>query len=163
MSDAVAPDPDGVEPVVMIGPVAPVTNIAVTNIPKTDLKGDITEAMKRASMVFTVNVTEIETFRKLAKRMRRLVEQLNRIRNLTPGRRRIWELDEIAMVLEMDADAFEVGEDGPANMELAADYRAKALYLRRLEWDLSELRDAVRGEHRRMSRTDPRHWKGDRP
>ena len=159
MSDAVAPDPDGVEPVVMIGPVAPVTNIAVTNIPKTDLKGDITEAMKRASMVFTVNVTEIETFRKLAKRMRRLVEQLNRIRNLTPGRRRIWELDEIAMVFEMEADAFESEMD----YELAADYRAKALYLRRLEWDLSELRDAVRGEHRRMSRTDPRHWKGDRP
>lgn len=97
---------------------------------------------------------------------RKLTERLNRIRNLTPGRRRVWALDEVAMLMQMDADEMhgraEVDDiDGLA--QEADRCEGYALYLRRLEHDLSELRDAVRGEKRRMSRNDPRHWKGERP
>ena len=97
--------------------------------------------------------------RKLVKGIQKLTERHNRIKNLVPGRRRIWELGDIAMLLMWEAEVLRRDKD----MELADEYEAKALYLRRLEYDLTELRDAVRGEHRRMSRTDPRHWRGERP
>ncbi len=94
----------------------------------------------------------------------RRIERLNRVRKLTPGRARTRELDRIALELEYEADtrerlhglgilgtwmdlAWSCGCEylsGPC--EAAAGLRLDALFLRRLAWDLGELRDAVRGE-----------------
>ncbi len=86
----------------------------------------------------------------------KLVMFVNRIRKLTPGRHRIWELDNVAMDLEITAD-----------LEVDGVYRSKlekwSLLLRRLEFDLSALRDTVRGAGNGGGRLDPNHWKGERP
>ena len=95
--------------------------------------------------------------RRERKRNSKLTERLNRIANLMPGRRRIWQLDSIAMLLSMDADA-------ETNPILAARLDDLALYARRLEHDLTKLRDAVRGDQRmRGTRFDPTLWIGKRP
>ncbi len=81
----------------------------------------------------------------------------NRFRKLVPGRHRIWELDAIAMDLEVSAD-LEV-DNGVYKGKL----EKWALLLRRFEFDLSTLRDVVRGAGNGGNRFDPNHWKGERP
>lgn len=108
------------------------------------------------------NPTEIDPdqHRILIRLNRKMTERTNRIRKLTPGRGRIYELDRIALELEAEADERETrhvrlghalarcGCDSNRPQDLtceAADgLRLDALYLRRLAWDLGELRDAVR-------------------
>jgi hypothetical protein len=91
----------------------------------------------------------------------RLRETLNRVRNLLPGRRRIFELDRIAMELHCEAD------DQPMLQEQRDGLLRAALYLRRLEWDLGVMRDAIRGGTERrtdLSKLDPANWpRGPRP
>ena len=95
--------------------------------------------------------------RRARKRNGKLTERLNRITNLMPGRLRISQLDELGMLLSVDADS----ETDPV---AAARLDALALYARRLEHDLTKLRDAVRGDQRmRGSRLDPTLWIGKRP
>ena len=102
--------------------------------------------------------------RYLGRGNRKLTERLNRIRNITPGRRRIYELGDIAANLEIAAD---IEEETHGDPEYVANLRKWSLALERLEWDLGELRDASRNGHRRisteLSRLDPNHWKGPRP
>ena len=61
--------------------------------------------------------------------------------------------------MELDAEADHRGADTEG-------LRRDVLYLRRLEWDLGELRDVVRGAPRKkaLSRLDPANFpKGPRP
>ncbi len=100
--------------------------------------------------------------RYLTRRVNQLEQQLNRVGNLTPGRGRIFKLDHVAMLLEYDADT---NESCGVDPESVATSRDLATFVRRLAWDLGEIRDAVRGDTRRSisSRNDPTQWKGPRP
>ncbi len=93
---------------------------------------------------------------------RRLVERLNRVANLTPGRGRIYRLDHIAMLLDHQAD---MDHDAGVDQQFVAELRDLSIFVQRLAYDLSELRDAVRGDTRRSisSCNDPTQWKGPRP
>jgi hypothetical protein len=78
----------------------------------------------------------------LEKENRKLNDRLNRFRNLTPGRKRLYSLGRIASFAEADADmAFEDPNERPIIDGEAA--RADALYLHRLQWDLEQLREVV--------------------
>jgi len=116
-----------------------------------------------------------------AKTEQKLQQRLNRISNLMIGNERIWELDRLAMELDVEATAIEEsallvvsGERGGTvvfDARGAVDQinrvellRADALFLRRLEWDLGELHVAIRGDTaRRGGRYDQAEWKGQRP
>ena len=121
--------------------------------------------------------------RTLERRNRKLQERLNRISNAMVGNQRIWQLDRLAMELEVGADLLEkviaddlamsgTKDDGKM---MSSDDRymayvrieqasADALFIRRLEWDLGELHVAVRGDtNRRGGRYDQSQWKGKRP
>ena len=102
----------------------------------------------------------METPTPMTKNERKLQDKLNRIMRLLPGKQRIWELDRIAMELDMEADSIE-------DARMAPGLRNDALYLRRLEWDLAEMRDELRGNARRTvaaSRLDPSLFpRGPRP
>jgi hypothetical protein len=109
------------------------------------------------------------------KQNRKLQERLNRIDNVMIGNTRIWELDRIAMELDVDADilsarwGFNVGvtpitEQGWAAHKRLEQFRDDALYIRRLEWDLGQLHVAVKGgTDRKGGKYDPANWKGPRP
>jgi len=88
-------------------------------------------------------------------------DDLNRVAKLIPGSHRIWELSRIAVELEAEADMLEgrLGAD-PDGL------RNDALFLRRLEYDLVSMREAVgrpvRGSGSR--KYDPTQWpRGPRP
>jgi hypothetical protein len=88
-------------------------------------------------------------------------DDLNRIAKLIPGSHRIWELSRIAVELEAEADSLK-------NLALADPdgLRNDALFLRRLEYDLVSMREAVgrpvRGSGNR--KYDPTQWpRGPRP
>ena len=86
---------------------------------------------------------EQETFIAILEREnRKLNDKLNRFRNLTPGRKRLYALGRIAAFTEADADmAVEDPNERPIiDGEMA---RADALYLHRLQWDLEQLREVV--------------------
>jgi len=86
----------------------------------------------------------------------KLQERLNRIAKLTPGRQRINELHRVATQFEHEAVR--------APERWQADLLADVLFHRRMAWDLSELRDEVRGDKRMPgARTDPTMWRGPRP
>ena len=91
---------------------------------------------------------------------RKLQYQLNRVMKLLPGKQRIWELGRFVMELEMAAE----DTDDPALRDSLIE---DALFLSRLEWDLAEMRDALRGNPRRTvaaSRLDPSLYpRGPRP
>lgn len=94
---------------------------------------------------------------------RKLQDQLNKVRKHLPAAQRIWNLDRIAMEMEAEADTLE--EAGDQNQDPDG-LRADALYLRRLEYDLITLREAigqtVRGGNNR--KYDPSQWpRGPRP
>ncbi|KKM70954.1 hypothetical protein LCGC14_1435480 [marine sediment metagenome] len=121
--------------------------------------------------------------RTLERRNRKLQERLNRISNAMVGNQRIWQLDRLAMELEVGADLLEKviaddlamsGTKDDGKMMSSDDrymayvrvemLRADALFIRRLEWDLGELHVAVRGDtNRRGGRYDQSQWKGKRP
>lgn len=90
----------------------------------------------------------------------KLQQRLNRISNLMVGNQRIWNLDRLAMELDVAADMVDCGDiDGDAD-----GLRRDAVFLRRLEYDLGELHVAVRGDTaRRGGRYDQSQWKGQRP
>ena len=77
----------------------------------------------------------------MTKAERKLQDRLNRIANLTPGLKRIYDLDRIAYELDHE------------------DWSVDALFLRRLAHDLFELRAAARGVSRRQCGIEP----GPRP
>ncbi len=90
----------------------------------------------------------------LEKQNRKLNDKLNRFRNLTPGRKRLHYLGRIAAYLEYKADEValkaEARDDDPVSRSVAkieglyaGAYRADALYLHRLQWDLEQLREVV--------------------
>ena len=101
----------------------------------------------------------------MGKAERKLTDRLNRVANLFPGKRRIWELDRIGDELNNEADIFAAGGAGlaPEALELHAD----ALLIHRLAWDLMEIRDVLRGGQRdtdiEPSKYDPANWRGPRP
>ncbi len=106
--------------------------------------------------------------RTLERENRKLRERLNRISNVTIGNARIWQLDRLAMECEIGAheieDAFDATDMNAVRLESVRQFRADALFLRRLEWDLGELHVAVRGDtNRRGGRYDQSQWKGPRP
>jgi len=71
-----------------------------------------------------------------SKANRKLKDKINRVTKLVPGLQRIHELDRIAMELELEADEHPEYEDALRN---------DALFIRRLQWDLYQLRKEVRG------------------
>lgn len=90
-------------------------------------------------------------------------DRLNRVHKLLPGATRIWNLDRIAIELEAEAECLReenVPYADPEGLE------RDALYLRRLEYDLISLREAL-GRHVRGSKNrkyDPSQWpRGPRP
>jgi hypothetical protein len=105
---------------------------------------------------------------------RKLRDALNRILKLVPSIRRLQELDRIAM--ELDAEADQLNRYGfVAN---ADGLKADALYLRRLEYDLTSMREVKasiapaakrRGSNqeapmRAASRYESSQWpRGERP
>jgi len=75
------------------------------------------------------------------RQIRKKQDQLNRFTKLVPGSRRVWELDRIAMELEMEADDRET-----VGLRIEAEgLREDVLFLRRLQFDLHQLRNTVRG------------------
>ena len=78
----------------------------------------------------------------LERQNRKLNDKLNRFRNMTPGRKRLYALGRIAAMMEADADMMaEDPNERPIIDGEAA--RADALYLHRLQWDLEQLREVV--------------------
>jgi len=108
-------------------------------------------------------------------------QKLNRIRNLTIGRSRCYELDRLAMELEVEADLIveeydfmkhpltgkdhiePAGVDRVLAIERFNQLKADALYLRRLEYDLLSLNNAVNDHTSRAGKYDPDNWRGERP
>ncbi len=76
----------------------------------------------------------------LERENRKLTDKLNRFRNMTPGRKRLYSLGRIAAMLEYEAD--EDAKLAPSG-SLVAEMRADAIYLHRLQWDLEQLREVV--------------------
>ena len=74
-----------------------------------------------------------------AREIRKLKDKLNRFAKLVPGSQRIWQLDSIAMELEFDAEEYSETEAEKAALN------DQALFMRRLQWDLHQLRNTVRG------------------
>jgi len=118
----------------------------------------------------------------LAKQNQKLQQQLNRITNLMIGNTRIWALDRLAMEMEVEAELIVEKHDFKKHPLTGSDVidpdkverveaierfnqlMVDALFLRRLEWDLGELREAVRGDTpRRTGRYGTDNWKGPRP
>ena len=93
---------------------------------------------KSADTLDLCNAKEANT---MTKAERKLQDRLNRIANLTPGLKRIYDLDRIAYELDHE------------------DWSVDALFLRRLAHDLFELRAAARGVSRRQCGIEP----GPRP
>lgn len=94
---------------------------------------------------------------------RRLQCELNRMNKLIPGASRIWELSRIANELDAEADTLQRLETPGSDPD---GLRADALLLRRLEYDLVSMREAVgrpvRGTENR--KYDPTQWpRGPRP
>lgn len=109
-----------------------------------------------------------EKMRGLERRNRKLEERLNRISNAMIGNARIWQLDRLAMDCDVGAqeieDAFDATDMNPIRLEQVRLFRADALFLRRLEFDLGVLHVAVNGDtNRRGGRYDRDNWKGPRP
>ena len=100
----------------------------------------------------------------MTKAERKLQDRLNRVKKLTPGKQRIYDLDRIAEELRIEADVRDE-QDRPTD-EIDA-LLTDSLALSRLAWDLMELRDTVRGSPRRenveLSKLDPANWRGPRP
>jgi len=109
------------------------------------------EAVARRYLeVFEVQETLIAT---LERENRKLTDKLNRYRNLTPGRKRLYSLGRIAGSVEHIVDEMVVVLEA-MNNDPDSDYhkfasrdiangRADAIYLRRLQWDLEQLREVV--------------------
>lgn len=97
------------------------------------------------------------------KQARKLQDQLNRYNNIIPGTQRIWNLDRIAMELEAEAERLRdegVPHSDPEGLE------RDALFIRRLEYDLITLREAMGREVRgtKNRKYDPSQWpRGERP
>ncbi len=106
-------------------------------------------------------------YRAELKRANKLQERLNRIAKFTIGNARIWQLDRLAMECEVEADTCAVLDEtveGKIVKDQEAQFRADALFIRRLEWDLGELHVAVKGDtNRRGGRYDQSLWRGPRP
>ncbi len=84
----------------------------------------------------------------LERENRKLSDKLNRFRNLTPGRKRLYALGRIAAALEYEADEMLKTSpgDGSGYQPSHTDYQAlveDALYLHRLQWDFEQLREVV--------------------
>ena len=113
--------------------------------------------------------------KRLAKQNQKLQQRLNRITNLMIGNERIWAFDRLAMELEVEAELIyddwtlgaEITEGEVSRLEALdrySQFKADALFLRRLEWDLGELHVAVKGDTaRRGGRYDQSEWRGSRP
>lgn len=103
------------------------------------------------------------------KRERKLRDALNRITKLIPSVRRISELDRIAVELEAEADTINQLDDATRGDPFGL--RADALFLRRLEYDLTSMREAKASvapkkekTMRASSKYDSANWpRGERP
>ena len=93
------------------------------------------------------------------KQERKLQDRLNRVENLLPGLKRLWELDRIADEMRMGADFLEAIDRDPESIDSS---RADALILERLAWDLIEMRKTLRPP-KRGGRYDPGLWPRERP
>lgn len=145
--------------------------------------------MDEATNVAVINCDEeIDELRRsvrhLTRKANRLEQQANRVKNLVPGRGRIHMLDQVVMLFDIEADILESeladdlelagteledkmmsSDERAVIFEQVKQSRALSLSVKRLEWDLGKLRDAVRGDERRMTgnRNDPGQWVGPRP
>jgi hypothetical protein len=75
------------------------------------------------------------------RQLRKLEDKLNRFAKLVPGSQRIWYLDTIAMEMEYEANIL----DTEHRDDEADGVRKNALFMRRMQWDLHQLRNTVRG------------------
>lgn len=76
-------------------------------------------------------------------------DQINRINKLVPGLQRVYELENIVIRLEADAETIDFPDDDTADS-----YRADILFLNRLAWDLMEMRHALYPNQRHNNRYD---------
>ncbi len=78
----------------------------------------------------------------LERENRKLNDKLNRFRNMTPGRKRLYALGRIAAFAEADAD---MSDEDPNERPIIDGETARqdALYLHRLQWDFEQLREVV--------------------
>ena len=114
-------------------------------------------ARELAAAAFAV----IEEHRHTTKLERKQQDTLNRIKNLVPGLKRIYEIERVATELRMEADFRQ--EENNLEPEVADRLRADALLLERIAWDLHEMRRTIRPVRVPVGRYDPEHWRGARP
>jgi hypothetical protein len=93
------------------------------------------------------------------RRNRKLVERVNRLTKLIPGRQRIWRLQEV--VMEFDYLVSDSDTDAPE----AEKWKELSLYVERLEYDLNTLNQVKNGDPQpNRKKYDPTQWpRGPRP
>jgi hypothetical protein len=96
--------------------------------------------------------------RSASKHNRKLRDRYNFLAKRLPGKGRIYELDRLADELEMEADfrseqvIIERDDENKISLEMSVDtsrMRDDATFLRRLAYDLAEMRDFARGNPRK--------------
>ncbi len=86
-------------------------------------------------------------------------DELNRIAKLVPGLKRVYDLENIVVKLEADIDYIPFVAE-----EAKESYTADVLFLKRLAWDLHEMRRALGRNNRQAGRGwDPDDFRGERP
>ncbi len=102
---------------------------------------------------------------------RKLRDALNRILKLVPSMHRLQVLDRIAMELDAEAEVMEKQAAGREPTGIPEGLRADALFLRRLEYDLTSMREVKasvkpkkKSTMRASSKYEPSQWpRGERP
>ena len=137
-------------------------------MPKDGVWGHPIEVEDGMAWLIPVESTKLE---------RKLRDALNRISKLIPSVHRLQVLDRIAMELEAEADresnrVQQAVTHGSSFEAVDVDgLKADALYLRRLEYDLTSMREAKASVQpkkektmRASSKYEPSHWpRGERP
>jgi hypothetical protein len=90
-------------------------------------------------------------------------DELNRISKLVPGLKRVYDLENV--VARMEADLDYLAEAGYFTTDEArAEAWMDVLFLKRLAWDLHEMRKALGRNNRQAGRGwDPEEMRGPRP
>ena len=87
-------------------------------------------------------------------------DELNRISKLVPGLKRVYDLENLIERFAADRDLIEY--DG--GEEALDSFDADVLFLRRLAWDLHEMRKVLGRNNRQAGRNwNPEGWRGPRP
>lgn len=116
------------------------------------------DQLKESRSAFWEQEAAVKSLRKINDK---LVMKLNRIRKLAPGATRLNQLNEVADELQITIDL-----DTAMVPEAKKTLEGLVLFVKRLEYDLIDLNTVVWDKKPRdgnLSRSDPNHWRGERP